>query len=476
MSPPIKMVDLFTLLPAEWPADPGTEIVRTVRSLREKVVILDDDATGTQTVYDVPVLTEWSIASLERELTNDLPAFFVLTNARSVSAAQAQELNFQIARNLGSAAVRAGRSFVVISRSDSTLRGHFPEEVDGLIEGLEYQPDGVLLIPFFSEGGRYTVADVHYFVENEHLIPVAESEFAKDSVFGYRHSNLLEWVEEKTRGRSPAHRVQSISLDLIRGGGPQAVFRRLLSLSGGAICVINAASPRDLKVVTKGLLDAEANGKRFICRTAASFPAIRSGLMERPLLTAKDFPFSETGGLLVVGSYVPKTTLQVKTLLAESDTSACELETVKLLDPTLSQAHIRQVASQTDDILRSGKDVVILTSRQLMLGSGSEESLAIGKRLSQCLVQLLHAISIRPRYILAKGGITSSDLATAGLGVKRAIVKGQILPGVSVWEIGSESRFPKLPYVVFPGNVGDARALLQVVRSLARENTLVGEV
>ena len=78
----------------------------------------------------------------------------------------------------------------------------------------------------------------------------------------------------------------------------------------------------------------------------------------------------------------------------------------------------------------------------------------------------MQRIQIAPRYILAKGGITSSDIATRALNVKKAMVLGQILPGVPVWKLGAESRFPNLAYIVFPGNVGDDRALIAVVRQL----------
>ena len=54
-----------------------------------------------------------------------------------------------------------------------------------------------------------------------------------------------------------------------------------------------------------------------------------------------------------------------------------------------------------------------------------------------------------------KGGITSSDVGTKALAVKKARVLGQIQPGIPVWQTGAESRFPGTPYVIFPGNVGE---------------------
>ncbi len=101
-----------------------------------------------------------------------------------------------------------------------------------------------------------------------------------------------------------------------------------------------------------------------------------------------------------------------------------------------------------------------------MTGVDAESSLAIGRRVSDGLVAIVRAISVRPRYLLAKGGITSSDIATQGLGVKRALVLGQLLPGVPVWQLGPETRYPGLGYIVFPGNVGGPQALAEVVLGL----------
>jgi uncharacterized protein YgbK (DUF1537 family) len=79
---------------------------------------------------------------------------------------------------------------------------------------------------------------------------------------------------------------------------------------------------------------------------------------------------------------------------------------------------------------------------------------------------VVRALTIRPRYLVAKGGITSSDIATQGLGVRRALVLGQILPGVPVWQLGPETRHPALVYIVFPGNVGGPQALAEIVTTL----------
>jgi len=466
----MNLQEMFESLPPEWPTDLLADIRKLVRESRRKVVVLDDDPTGTQTVHDVPVLTEWSVEALCAELESELPAFYILTNSRSLSLAEAVALNATVGRNLLEARYRSGREFVVVSRSDSTLRGHFPGEIRALAQALQQQFDAWLIIPFFLEGGRYTIHDVHYVAEGEQLVPAGETEFARDVVFGYHASNLREWVEEKTKGDVRVSDVASISIEDLRLGGPDRVTEQLTALRNGNICIVNAASMRDLQVFVLGLLRAEALGKRFLYRTAASFVQVRAGLAPHPLLQRSDFDLSfGNGGLIVVGSHVPRTTAQIRTLISGSDICSLEVAVEGLLDDKHWQQETKRLAQQAAQLLRSGCNVMLYTSRQLVTGANAEHSLSIGRRVSEGLVSIVRAISARPRYLVAKGGITSSDVATYGLDVKRAMVMGQILPGVPVWRLGPESRFPGLAYVVFPGNVGDAQSLLRVVQMLSHD-------
>ena len=194
---------------------------------------------------------------------------------------------------------------------------------------------------------------------------------------------------------------------------------------------------------------------------------VRAGLSARGLLAPWELSLSQgLGGLIVVGSYVPRTTRQLQALLEEGAVRGIELPVEALLDETRRDAVIGQAACETEASLQRGEDVAVYTSRQLVAGSDAEASLAIGRSISAGLVALVRQIATRPRYLLAKGGITSSDLATRGLDIRRAMVLGQIHSGVPVWQLGSESRHPGLPYIVFPGNVGDDPALAEVVRRL----------
>ena len=460
---------LLKSLPPEWPEDLLPSIQGLVWESNTKLVVLDDDPTGTQTVYDVPVLTEWSPESLATALVEPEAIVYILTNSRSVPLPQAQALNREIAAALKTASQMTGRDFAVVSRSDSTLRGHYPGEVTALVEALaEGAVDGTLIVPFFLEGGRLTIEDVHYVAEGEWLVPAAETEYARDATFGYKYSHLREWVMEKHHGQIAPGQITSIPLTELRAGGPAVVLARLKEVQRGKICVVNAVSYRDLEVFVAGLLQAEAQGQRFVYRTAASFVRVRGGLPPRPLLTAADLAAGENqgGGLIVAGSYIQKSSQQIEAVQALPGVISLEVSVERLLDPAGRNQEVKRVSQAAGAALTAGQNALVYTSRRLITGSDAIASLQIGQAVSQALVDIVAGLSQKPAWVIAKGGITSSDIATKGLNIKRAQVLGQAIPGVPIWRAGEGSRWPGLLYVVFPGNVGGPEAIAQMVEIL----------
>jgi len=470
----VNREELLGSLPPEWPKSLLPEIREAVKRSGIKVVVIDDDPTGNQTVHDVPVLAGWSRDALVRVLAEPNATVYLLTNSRSLPLSQAQAVNREIGTNLVAAGKVTGRDFVAVSRSDSTLRGHYPGELLALMEGLGQAFDGILIIPFFEEGGRLTVDDVHYLAEGDWLVPTAETEYAKDAVFGYRSSNLRAWVSEKHAGQIKPEDVGSISLTDLREGGPEAVAATLSRIRGGQVCVVNAASYRDLEVFVAGLLRAEASGQHFIYRTAASFVRVRSGIAPRGLLTAADIFHSkkQTGGLIVAGSYVRKSTAQIEAVRSLDRLTSIEVSVEKVLDRARVDEEIRSVANLASEWLAAGADTLVYTSRKLFIGNDEDSSMQIGQKVSAALVDIVKSVTVEPAWMVAKGGITSSDIATKALGVERAEVLGQMLPGAPAWHVGTESRWPGLIYVVFPGNVGGPEALADLVRLLRGDDRL----
>ncbi len=463
---PVDRRTFLAGLPPLPEADPWPEIRALGKEVNRKLIVLDDDPTGTQTVHDVPVVTRWSVDHLARELEDAAPASYILTNSRSLPTAAAESLAREIGANVREAAVRTGRDFTLVSRSDSTLRGHFPAEVDALAAGLQTDFDAWVLCPYFGEGGRLTIGDVHYVADGEQLVPAAATPFAADAAFGYRHSNLRDWIVEKSRGAIVRDRIVSLSIEELRSGDVAGMEKKLRELRPGSVLIVNAADPRDLTHAVRALLVAERAGRRFLCRTAASFVATRAGIGSRALLEPHELSLELGRGVLViVGSYVPKTTAQLDHVLEHHRPVAVELDVRELAEEAKRRAIVDDLAKQADEALARDGTVVVYTSREVQ-SADPDASLSHGSTISQTLVALVRAVPTRPRALIGKGGITSSDLATGACEVERATVLGQILAGVPVWRCGGESRTPGMPLVVFPGNVGDDDALSAVVGRL----------
>jgi uncharacterized protein YgbK (DUF1537 family) len=447
------------------------KIRERVAAQGRRIAVLDDDPTGTQTVHGVPVLTTWSVEDLRWGLEQTSPTFYILTNSRSLPEEEAAAMNREVASNLAAAAERTGTDLVVTSRGDSTLRGHFPAETDALAQGLGRNIDGVILCPCYLEAGRLTADDTHWVRQGERLVPAGETEFARDASFGYASSDLRLWVEEKTAGRVPASEVVSVGLGDIREGGPSRVAEILRGVSSGLPVVANAASYADLEVFVLGLLDAEEAGKRFLYRTGPSFVRARGGIPEKGPLRPEELYRRRPRrghGLVLVGSHVALTTRQLEEALKLEGVRPVELSVPRLLEEAEREEELARVAGEVNAGL-AGSEVVVYTSREVVGGGPGRTGFDVGRAVSDALVEVMRRVDAGAplAFVVAKGGITSSDVGTRGLGVRRAEVAGQMLPGiVSVWVLPEESAFPGLPYVIFAGNVGEADSLARVIEIL----------
>ena len=479
MFEPTESRDAQSFLAAQPPVRREQNALEKIRSRiadsGRKLVVLDDDPTGTQSVHGVPVLTTWADEDLVWGMRQAATTFFILTNSRSFSEEEAKTLNREIVAGLAAATAHTGTDFVVASRSDSTLRGHYPGEIDALREAFESagkkEIDGVILCPCFLEAGRLTVDDIHWVRKGEDLVPTGQTEFASDANFGYSSSNLAGWVQEKTDGRVSADDVLRVSLADIREGGPGRVARILEEATGGQPIVVNAADYADLDVFVLGLLEAEAAGKSFLYRVGPSFVRSRGGIDAAPPVRPEDL-YAGRGdhghGLVVVGSHVEMTTRQLEKAIALGGWSTVELSVSRLLNSSAREEELDRVSEQINRAL-SVSDVMVYTSREVVTASENEKGLEISRSISGALVDLVRRLdkSLSLRFVVAKGGITSSDIGTRGLGVRRAEVAGTMLPGlIPVWILPEDSAFPDVPYVIFPGNVGEPDTLAEVIEIL----------
>ena len=437
-----------------------------------RIAVLDDDPTGSQTVHGVSVVTVFEVDEYAAGLAAPGSTCFILTNTRSLSQDTAVELNTSVATSLFDLGQSLGGPMEVISRGDSTLRGHIISEIQAIdasrrrVTGAGF--DGVLLIPSYFEAGRFTAGDIHWANVSGKLTPAGDTEFAQDATFGYTSSNLRDFIAEKSDGTITADEVHSISLDDIRIGGPSRVAEILDGVTGGAFVVVNATDYADLEIVVLGLLEVEEHGRSFGYRSGPSFVRALAGLEpQEPLAAEQIWPGGNPGGhgLVVVGSHVGLTSRQVVKAQERGGMTETELHVPTLIDPDRRDAHVAEIGRQVIEALATS-DVLLFTSRTLLRGGDADDSLAISRTVSTAVIEVVRtSLAAHPAWVVAKGGITSHDVAVRGLGIRRAEVVGQLFPGmVSVFRpIEAAPEAVGTPYVVFAGNVGNDDTLADVV-------------
>ncbi len=447
---------------------------KEISANQKKIVVLDDDPTGVQTVHDISVYTDWTKDSIRQGFQEKNNLFYILTNSRGFTQDETTLAHNEIAANVDAVAKELGKEYIFISRSDSTLRGHYPLETEILRTNYEKNTgciiDGEILCPFFKEGGRFTIDDVHYVRYGNELIPANETEFAKDKTFGYQAATMPEYVEEKTKGAYPARNVVCISLDEIHQMAIDEIEQKLLHVQGFNKIIVNAVDYADLKVFCVALYRAMAKGKVFMFRTAAAIVKVMGGVSDQPLLEKEQMVRANElhGGIIVVGSHTEKTTRQLEALKQLSDIRFVELDATKVAETGGLEKEVERCLALEEAWIRDGKTVCCYTSRALITADtgNKEDELRLSVRISDAVQSLVGGLSVVPKFVIAKGGITSSDVGTKALGVKRANVLGQIEPGIPVWQTGAESKFPGIPYVIFPGNVGEDTTLRYAVEKL----------
>jgi uncharacterized protein YgbK (DUF1537 family) len=436
-----------------------------------KIIVLDDDPTGSQTVHSCLLLTRWDAETLHEAILDASPIFFVLTNTRGMAAKPAAEVTREVCKNLKLALAELKRhghdiNPIVVSRSDSTLRGHYPVETDVIAD--ELGPfDAHFLVPAFFEGGRITRDSIHYLLVNGIETPVHETEFARDSVFGYRHSYLPAYVEEKTADKIKAAQVERFLLKDVRGDS----LTRLLQLRNNVCAVVDAETQNDLNHFAEQLRVATAQSKRFLFRSAASLLTALAHLPKQPVAAREMARYVRDGkpGAIIIGSHVRKTTLQLEQLLKMPHVTAIEVNVEHL--PARHDELLADVIRLCAECHAAGNTAAVFTSRLERTFPDQATRLAFGESVSAFLMEVVRNLPATLGFLISKGGITSNDVLSSGLALRTSRVVGQILPGCSVVCCPADHpRYPNLPVVIFPGNVGDDQAVATVYGRLAGYN------
>ena len=440
-----------------------------------KIIIFDDDPTGSQTVYGCPLLLNWDEKSLEKAFKEPSNLIFILANTRSLSSALADKKIREICLALKKFFVRKGYSkdnYFYISRGDSTLRGHGVLEPATLAE--ELGPfHATFHIPAFLEGGRTTENGIHYL----NGIPVHMTDFGRDQLFGFTTSNLAKWIEEKSCGIIQVHNIlhldiKKLDMALDNEDGFQSLVNFLSQLENNISVIVDAKLPDHLDILSKAI-KIISHEKRFIFRTAASFINSLSGLLPNPKSTAelvslksKNIDCKYKPGLIMVGSHVQLATDQLEILLTDNSCEGLEIPVRKLAGILAFEKYQELILDlesslllKIEGMLDRKKVPVLYTTREEMQFSSNLERMNFGLELAGFMAILVGKITNKLGYIISKGGITTQLLLQKGLKLNQVNLKGQILPGLSIVQSISDEN--NLPVITFPGNLGNNKTLLE---------------
>ena len=364
---------------------------KEIEANNKKIVVLDDDPTGVQTVHDISVYTNWDKDSIRQGFEEENNLFYVLTNSRGFTEDQTTKAHHEIAEVVDEVARETGKEYIFISRSDSTLRGHYPLETQLLKADYEKNTgktiDGEIMCPFFKEGGRFTIDNVHYVKYGEELVPANETEFAKDKTFGYTAYTMPEYIEEKTKGEYKAADVTCISLEDIHNMDIDKIEAQLMEVTGFNKVIVNAVDYADVKVFCTALYRAMAKGKVFMFRTAAAIVKVMGAVTDQPLLTREQMVVKETtnGGIVVVGSHTEKTTKQVECLKELKDIEFIELDATLVKDDDAFEAEVSRCLAREEECIRAGKTVCCYTTRALITADTGCGNKSAGSKESKCI-------------------------------------------------------------------------------------------
>ncbi len=460
--------------PLELTAD---DVVRARAAGARPLVVIDDHPSGSQSMADIPILTAWSEDQVEWALSQRAPATYIVTNTRALSPAAAEDRLLEVLSTVLEVSGRMNADVDLVLRSDSTLRGHYPLDVDILVNAIESatsaKVDGVLMVPAFPEAGRITVNSVHYVSEwPGTFTPVGETRFGREPRFPYTSSDLREWIAERTRGRFDAGTIRSIKLGTVRHS-PAAVAAELMKARHGEPIVVDAVTEEDLRSIAIGLLMAEAAGKRFVQRVGPPFPRALIGQPVHRPLTADDVEAirqsagtaGARSGLILVGTPNQLTKRQVRVLEQRHPVREIPVSVPAVLD-SRREGHIEEVVVRAIEGLDVGNVLVRLT--EMHVDTEAKGDFAIDPRVGRAVNEIAYRIAKARKlsFVVARGGSITS-YAAQGLGVRRAIVRGPMLDGVvSLWE-PLAGAIAGIPFVVYAGGVGDDDGLADVVDKLS---------
>ena len=427
-------------------------------NIKEMMVVLDDDPTGIQTVHGCLLITRWDEESVRLGFEDAEPFFYILTNTRAMTREDAEQVTREAMEMVIKVNHDYGYRLIIVSRSDSCLRGHFPLETDVMRQCLVEHGYSVYpktpFCPAFIEAGRVTIDGIHYMKDGKQLIPVSQTEFARDNVFAYHTSILTEYIKEKGANPDDYEIVDAESYDELYRFARHLTSDILPPLDPQVALHLQVKEPSDLRPHPS---DLSLHPSAIVIRSSSSLPKALSGISDQPLLDRTILKQAGVG-CFIVGSHVKKTTQQLEHLLQAEGTCAIEVDVQRILDD--SALLMSETLDTIRQVVEMGLTPVIYTSRQEIRLDDANQRQHLGQQVSDFLVDIVYRLPFTPSYLVGKGGITSHDILTKGLGIRSARVLGQVIPSVPC------VMAPHFPYIIFPGNVGNEDSLREVYLKL----------
>jgi len=413
-----------------------------------KTVVLDDDPTGTQSATGVTVLLDSSVDTIT-DVLRDNDSLYIQTNSRAISQDEAVALVNRVRADALAAATQVHDNVRFVLRGDSTLRGHVFAE-----SGVFASEESIMVfVPAFPDGGRTTIDGVHLVRIDDRLLPANKTEYADDPVFPFKHGRLDEYVAEKSNRRGIL-----VSLADVRSGRLPAVLR---DAPASSVILPDVSDNNDIDIIAEAITGAQLAGRDIVVRCGAPLAAALAGvssdgLLPTPLLA------EPRSTVVVCGSHTEGATKQMAPVIDAWGNPAIVDTDLALSDSAAAGDKVAaEATTQLDD-----RGLAIIMSERIR--SNQHNTLEHGRRIMEALTAAVQTIAPRLDVVVAKGGITSADIARIGLGARTARVLGQVLPGVSAWEFQSSDEHRVL-YIVVPGNVGTADTLMNVLGAVGRQ-------
>jgi len=446
-----------------------------------KFVVIDDDPTGSQTVNDCLLLLKWDYLTLVKGFESESNLFFILANTRALSENDAKLTIEEICKNLKTviSTEAYAEEIIFISRGDSTLRGHNflePSAINSCLGPF----DATFHIPAFIEGKRLTINGSHYV----DAIPINQTIFARDKIFGFETSNVKNLLFQKSKSQINFEDIQNLLLSdiqMLNDEENNIVFKKLKNLKNNKHVVVDVENYSQLKKFSL-IIKKLTKQKKFLFRTAASF--ISSISEKNSVLKGETF-FSNLRirtkeksflpGLVIVGSYVELSTIQLKNLLKISNCKPIELDVFEFFKITSSENNQKRRNLFKNKFLKEirfsfekGKTPVLFTSRKFM-SLDSSELFNFYNLLAFFIAELVADLKYEIGYLISKGGITTNVILSNGLNADYVYLEGQILTGISVVTCNLKND-EKLPIVTHPGNIGTKDSLVNIWKVLENKN------